>query len=125
MNWKRDFDWDGAIKHHGEALKRIVAALFAMLGEATVRGFAPSSPRRAAGAPARRIRRPPPHCHRSPGCCGEAGAFAAHAQGENHRKGGGSRLPSFQLFDPRKHFADQASAAKVRENTHASISSDA
>ena len=32
MNWKTDFDWDGAIKHHSEALKSIVAALFAMLG---------------------------------------------------------------------------------------------
>ena len=32
MNWKTDFDWDGAIKHHSEALKGIVEALFAMLG---------------------------------------------------------------------------------------------
>ena len=32
MNWKRDFDWDGAIKHHSEALKGIVITLFAMLG---------------------------------------------------------------------------------------------
>ena len=27
-----DFDWDGAIKHHSEALQGIIAALFAMLG---------------------------------------------------------------------------------------------
>jgi hypothetical protein len=32
MNWKTDFDWDGAVKHHSETLKGIVAALFAMLG---------------------------------------------------------------------------------------------
>ena len=32
MNWKTDFDWDGAIKRHSEALKGIIATLFAMLG---------------------------------------------------------------------------------------------
>ena len=39
MNWKRDFNWAGAIERNSEALNAIVAALFAMLGlvgEATV-----------------------------------------------------------------------------------------
>ena len=33
MDWKMDWDW--AIKHNSEALKGIIAALFAMLGDAT------------------------------------------------------------------------------------------
>ena len=32
MNWKTDFNWAGAIELNREALTRIVAALFAMLG---------------------------------------------------------------------------------------------
>ena len=36
MDWKADFDWDEAIKHNSEALQGIIAALFAMLGDATV-----------------------------------------------------------------------------------------
>ena len=32
MDWKTDFDWDGAIKRNSEALQGIIAALFAMLG---------------------------------------------------------------------------------------------
>ena len=32
MSWRRDFNWDGAVKSHSEAIKGIVAALFAMLG---------------------------------------------------------------------------------------------
>ncbi|MDP1700739.1 MAG: hypothetical protein Q8L53_07255, partial [Aestuariivirga sp.] len=32
MNWKRDFNWAGAIELNREALNRIVAALFALLG---------------------------------------------------------------------------------------------
>jgi hypothetical protein len=32
VNWKTDFDWDGAIERNGEVLKGIVEALFAMLG---------------------------------------------------------------------------------------------
>jgi hypothetical protein len=32
MNWHRDFDWAGAIERHSEALRGIVATLFAMLG---------------------------------------------------------------------------------------------
>jgi hypothetical protein len=32
MNWKRDFNWAGAIELNREALGRIVAALFALLG---------------------------------------------------------------------------------------------
>ena len=32
MNWRRDFDWDGAIKRNSEALRGIIEALFALLG---------------------------------------------------------------------------------------------
>ena len=32
MNWKRDFNWAGAIELNREALNRIIAALFALLG---------------------------------------------------------------------------------------------
>ena len=32
MNWKTDFNWDGAVKHHSEALKGIIETLFALLG---------------------------------------------------------------------------------------------
>jgi hypothetical protein len=32
MNWHRDFNWDGAIERHSEAIKGIIAALFVMLG---------------------------------------------------------------------------------------------
>ena len=28
MNWKTDFDWDGAVKHHSEALKGIICGPF-------------------------------------------------------------------------------------------------
>jgi hypothetical protein len=32
MDWKRDFNWAGAIETHSEALKGIIASLFVMLG---------------------------------------------------------------------------------------------
>ena len=90
MDWKRDFDWDGAIKRHSEALKGIVAALFAMLGMRDGDSLADSAsppPRRAAGAQARRIRHAAPHCRCGPGSGGEGGAVASHAQGAEDRKG--------------------------------------
>jgi hypothetical protein len=40
MNWKTDFNWAGAIQLNREALNRIVAALFALLG---LDGEAPAS----------------------------------------------------------------------------------
>ncbi len=108
-----DFDWARAIERNSEALKGIVEALFAMLGlagEATVLRIpkplhsavlrilrpAESAMRRliiiaARGlvvklAALRPISRPMP-----------AGPIG---------KGGGSRPPSFQLFDTRKNFAE-------------------
>ena len=58
---------------------------------------------RAECAAARRIRRAAAYCRCSPECRGEACALAAHASGrKSSGKGGGSRPPSFQLFDPPK-----------------------
>ncbi len=84
-------DWARAIERNSEALKGIVEALFAMLGLAGRRhGGADSAappPRRAAPAPARRIRHAAPCRHRGARPCGEACSFAAHAGGANHREG--------------------------------------
>ncbi len=89
MDWT--MDWDAAIKRHSEALNRIVAALFALLGlEGEAIGGTdsePPLPGRLARAAACRIRGAPPHRHRGQGLGGEAGAVASHAQGDNHRKG--------------------------------------
>ena len=121
-------DWDLAIKRNSEALKGIVEVLFAMLGLAGAHGFADSAappPRRAACAPARRIRRAAPCRHRGARPCGEACSFASDAGGANMGRGGGCRLPSFQLFDPRKSFADLRQRERPRGLPRASISSEA
>ncbi len=108
MNWKRDFNWAGAVERNREALKGIIAALFTLLGldgTDAVSRIPPVLHRAVLRVlQARRIRRAAPYCHRGPGPCGEARARASHAQGADHVKGSGSRLPSFQLFDPRKSF---------------------
>ena len=95
-------DWALAIERNSEALKGIIAELFAMLGlagEATV--FADSAappPGRAAGAAARRIRRAAPDRHRGPWPCGEACSFASghagKAHGQGHREAAGLPLSS-------------------------------
>ncbi|HEX7110672.1 MAG TPA: hypothetical protein VF224_15660 [Aestuariivirga sp.] len=106
-------DWDLAIKRNSEALKGIVAELFAMLGlagEATVSRIpqplhravlrvlwpAESAVRRLIIIAARglvvKLPAAPPISRPMP-----AGPI---------KKGGGSRLPSFQLFDTRKNFAE-------------------
>ena len=73
-------DWARAIERNSEALKGIVAALFAMLGlagGATLARIPRSAPpRRAERAAARRIRRAAPYRHRGAGRCGEARTFA-------------------------------------------------
>ena len=84
-------DWDLAIKRNSEALKGIIAVLFAMLGldgtDAASRIPRSAAQRRAARAPARRIRRAAADRHCGPGCCGEAGSLAAHARRTQDRKG--------------------------------------
>ena len=101
-------DWDLAIKRNSKALKGIIETLFALLGldgtdevlriprslhSAVLRVLRPaeSAVRRLIAIAARNVvvklapSRPMP-------------------EGRKIGKGGGSRLPSFQLFDPRKNF---------------------
>jgi hypothetical protein len=111
MNWKTDFNWDGAIKHHGEALKGIVAALFAMLGldgdDATER-IAPRLHRAVL-----RVLRPAESAVRRLIIMAARGVVVKVAPSRPLPKGhkigtggGGSRLPAFQLYDTRKYFAE-------------------
>jgi hypothetical protein len=109
MNWKSDFDWDGAIKLHSEALNRIVAALFAMLGldgDDVTERIAPVLHRAVL-----RVLRPAESAVRrliviaARGLVVKTIAPRPKPVGKIPR-GGGNRLPSFQLFDPRKYFAE-------------------
>ncbi len=95
-------DWDLAIKRNSEALKEIIAGLFAMLelaGGITVARIPQLRPqRRAAGALARRIRHAAPDRHRGPRPCGEASArasgLASQACGSRSGKAGAHVSPS-------------------------------
>jgi len=99
-------DWDLAIKRNSEALKGIIAALFAML-DVTVERI-PQTLHLAV----LRILRPAESAVR------RLIVIAAHGlvvkprpsrpmpKGHIIGKGGGSRLPSFQLYDTRKYFPE-------------------
>jgi hypothetical protein len=110
MNWHSDFNWDGAIKHHSEALKAIVEALFAMLGldgdDATER-IAPRLHRAVL-----RVLRPAESAVRrlivvaARGLVVKPMPSRPMPKGLKIGKGGGNRPPSFQLFDPRKYFPE-------------------
>ena len=102
-------DWDLAIKRNSEALNRIVAALFAMLG---LDGVAP-------------VGRIPQPLHRAVlrvlwpaesavrrliviaarGLVVKLAPSRPKPKGPIGKGGGGSKPPSFQLFDQRKNFA--------------------
>ena len=107
MNWKSEFDWDRAVKHHSETLKGIVAALFALLGEATVSRI-PHPLHRAV----LRVLRPAESAVRrliviaARGLVVKVAPSRPMPKGLKIGKGGGGRLPAFQLFDPRKYFAE-------------------
>ena len=107
MNWKRDFDWDLAIKRNSEALKGIIETLFAMLGDATV-GRIPHPLHRAV----LRVLRPAESAVRRLIVIAARGLVVKPVpsrpmpKGQMIGKGGGSRLPSFQLYDTRKYFAE-------------------
>jgi hypothetical protein len=107
MNWKRDFDWDGAVKHHGEALKGIIAALFVMLGEATVSRI-PKPLHRAVVL----VLRPAESALRRLIVIAARGVVVKVApsrpmpKGTVIGKGERSRLPAFQLYDTRKYFPE-------------------
>jgi hypothetical protein len=109
MNWKRDFNWAGAIELNSEALKGIVAALFTMLGlDGTdkVSRILPKLQRAVL-----RVLRPAESAVRrlivvaARGLVVNSVASRQMPKGLKIGKGDGSRLP-FQLFDPRKYFAE-------------------
>jgi hypothetical protein len=101
-------DWDLAIKRNSEALKGIVEALFAMLGLGgdTSVGRIPRSVHSAA----LRVLRPAESAVRrliiiaARGLVVKLAVSRRMPKGQMIGKGGGGRLPSFQLFDPRKNF---------------------
>jgi hypothetical protein len=110
MNWKMDFDWDGAIKHHSEALQGIIAALFAMLGldgNATVSRI-PKPLHRAVLL----VLRPAESAVRrliiiaARGLVVKLPPSRSMPKGQMIGKGDGSRLPAFQLYDTRKYFPE-------------------
>ena len=102
-------DWARAIERNSEALKGIIAALFAMLGlagEATVARI-PLPLRRAV----LRVLRPAESAMRRLIIIAARGLVVKLAPSRPKPvgpigKGGGNRPPSFQLFDPRKNFAE-------------------
>jgi hypothetical protein len=102
-------DWARAIERNSEALKGIVAELFAMLGlagEATV-----SRIPRSVHSAVLRVLRPAESAMRRLIIIAARGLAVKPAPSRPMLagaigKGGGSRLPSFQLFDPRKNFAE-------------------
>ena len=103
-------DWDLAIKRNSEALKTIVEALFAMLGlagDATV-----SRLPRSLHSAVLRILRPAESAVRrliviaARGLVVKVVPSRPMPKGRMIAKGSGSRLPSFQLFDPRKDFPE-------------------
>ena len=103
-------DWDLAIKRNSEALKGIIEALFAMLGlagEATVSRI-PHPLHRAV----LRVLRPAESAMRRLIVIAARGLVVKLApsrpmpKGQMIGKGGGSRLPSFRLFDTRKDFPE-------------------
>ena len=103
-------DWDLAINRNSEALKGIIAALFAMLGldSTDVVGRIPPALHRAV----LRVLRPAESALRrliiiaARGVVVKAAPSRPMPKGQKIGKGGGSRLPSFQLFDTRKYFAE-------------------
>ena len=106
MNWKSDFDWDGAIKHHSEALKGIIAALFAMLGDATVSRISRPSIRAVL-----RVLRPAESAVRRLIVVAARGLVVKVAPSRpmpkgKIGKGSGPPGPSFQLFDTRIFFPE-------------------
>jgi hypothetical protein len=107
VDWKMDFDWDGAVKHNSEALKGIIAALFAMLGEATVSRL----PRPVYYAVLRVLRPAESALRRLIVIAARSVVVKVTPSRPMPKelkigKGGGSRLPAFQLYDTRKYFPE-------------------
>ena len=105
MNWKKDFDWDGAVKHHSETLKGIIAAMFAMLDVTVARIPQPLQ------LAVLRILRPAESAVRrlivvaARGLVVKPRPSRPLPKGQMIGKGGNSRI-SFQLYDTRKNFPE-------------------
>jgi hypothetical protein len=121
MNWKTDFDWDGALKRHSEALKEIVAALFTMLGldgDVAV-GRIPHSLHRAV----MRVLRPAESAMRrlivvaAQGLVVKVRPSRPMPKGQRTGKGSGVSRPSFKLCDKRIFFPEPGSR-RVRYSKH-------
>ncbi len=111
MNWKRDFNWDLAIKHNSEALKGIIETLFAMLG--LVGDAAVSRIPKSLHSAVSSVLRPAESAVRRLIVIAARGVVVKVApsrpMSKGHKitsKGGGSRLPSFKLYDTRKYFPE-------------------
>jgi hypothetical protein len=97
-------DWARAIERNSDALNGIVAALFALLGEAPAARILPSLHRAVL-----RLLRPAESAMRRLIVIAARGLVVKLAPSRVMRVGkiigkGGHSLPSFQLFDPRKRF---------------------
>jgi hypothetical protein len=110
MNWKMDFNWAGAIELNREALNRIVAALFGLLGIDSTETVSriPKPLHRAV----LRVLHPAESAVRRLIVIAARGVVVKLAlsrpmpKGHKIGKGGGSRLPAFRLFDTRKDFPE-------------------
>ena len=102
-------DWDLAIKRNSEALNGIVAALFAMLGDG---GATVSRIPQALHLAVLRVLRPAESAMRrliviaARGLVVKVAPSRSMPKGRIIGKGGGSRLPAFQLCDTRKDFPE-------------------
>jgi hypothetical protein len=110
MNWKTDFNWAGAIELNREALNRIIAALFVLLGFDGTDTI--SRIPRVLHRAVLRVLRPAESAVRRLVVIAARGLVVKIAlsrpmpKGHKIIKGGGSRLPAFRLFDPRKSFPE-------------------
>jgi len=106
--FNREFmDWDLAIKHNSDALQGIIAALFIMLGDATVSRL----PRPVYYAVLRVLRPAESAVRRliviaARGLVVKVAPSRPMPKGQIIGKGDKSRLPSFQLYDTRKYFPE-------------------
>jgi hypothetical protein len=100
-------DWDLAIKRNSEALKGIIAALFAMLGDAPVSRIPKPLHRalllvlRPAESAVRRL-----IIIAARGLVVKVAPSRPMPKGQMIGKGDGSKLPAFQLYDTRKDFPE-------------------
>ena len=115
MDW---MDWDLAVKRNSEALHRIVAAIFAMLGDATVSRIPPDLHRAVL-----RVLRPAESALRRLIIIAARGLVVKPEPPRPISKGhmigkGGERLrqPSFKLFDPRKRFEELRQHPRTTRN---------